>query len=144
MVVSNTTCCDAMNTHSLVEKVVESPWKSHWILSPKLRPSCCMLCVDFRCLCATLEQTVISFWHWSLLAKYTVWLELNWADDSYLLTGWDSCIVRQWWHTIRDAVVTCTQKPTWVSLICCTKPTTTKWKTGKLKCKKNGYAEKYR
>jgi len=35
--------------------------------------------------------------------------------------------------TIRDAILTCAQKPTRVSLIYCTEPTTEKWKTEKLK-----------
>jgi len=38
--------------------------------------------------------------------------------------------------TIRDAILTCAQKLTRVSLIYRTEPTTKKWKTGKLKSKK--------
>jgi len=37
---------------------------------------------------------------------------------------------------IRDAVLTCAQKPTQITLICHTEPTTKKWKTEKLKSKK--------
>ena len=59
-----------------------------------------------------------------------------------------------WWHlrscddasydtirydTIRDAILTCDRKPTWVRLIYRTETTTEKWKTEKLKSK-NGYA----
>jgi len=40
---------------------------------------------------------------------------------------------------IRDAILMCAQKVTWVNLIYHTKPTTKKWKTGKLKCKKRIY-----
>jgi len=36
-------------------------------------------------------------------------------------------------HTTRDAISTCAQKPTRVSLIYRTEPTTNKWKTEKLK-----------
>ena len=42
--------------------------------------------------------------------------------------------------TIRDAILTCARKPTCVSLIYHTEPTTKKWKTEKVK---NGYAQKY-
>ena len=45
------------------------------------------------------------------------------------------------YDTIRDATLTCDQKPTRVSLIYHTEPTTKKWTTEKkLKSKKNGYA----
>jgi len=40
------------------------------------------------------------------------------------------------YDTIRDAILTCDQKPTWVSLIYRTEPTTKKCKTEKLKRKK--------
>ena len=40
------------------------------------------------------------------------------------------------YDTIRDAILTCARKPTWVSLIYLTEPTTKKWKTEKLKRKK--------
>jgi len=43
------------------------------------------------------------------------------------------------YDTIRDAILTCAQKPTWVSLICRTETTTKKCKTEKLKSE-NGYA----
>ena len=46
------------------------------------------------------------------------------------------------YDTIRDAILTCTRKPTWVSLIYRTGPTTTNCKTEKLKSK-NGHAQKY-
>ena len=39
-------------------------------------------------------------------------------------------------HTIRDAILVCARKPTWVSLIYRTEPTTKKCKTKKLKSKK--------
>ena len=45
------------------------------------------------------------------------------------------------YDTIRDAILTCARKPTWVSLIYCTETTTKKCKTEKLK-RKNGYAQK--
>jgi len=45
--------------------------------------------------------------------------------------------------TIRDAILTCAQKLTRVSLIYRTEPTTKKWKTEKVNSK-NGYAQKYR
>jgi len=48
------------------------------------------------------------------------------------------------YDTIRDAILTCDQKLKQESLIYLTKPTTKKWKTEKLKSKKNGYAQKYR
>ena len=47
------------------------------------------------------------------------------------------------YDTIRDAILTCAQKPTRVILIHCTETTTKKWNTEKLKSK-NGYAQKYR
>jgi len=40
------------------------------------------------------------------------------------------------YDTIRDVILTCNQKLTWVSLIYRTDPTTKKWKTEKLKSKK--------
>ena len=46
------------------------------------------------------------------------------------------------YDTIRDAILTCAQKPTWASLIYRTEPIIKKWKTEKLKSKK-GYAQKY-
>ena len=67
------------------------------------------------------------------------------------------CIWSSWWHcipktpsslasfksrlvvrydTIRDAILTCARKPTWVGLIYRTEPTTKKCKTEKLKTKK--------
>jgi len=51
----------------------------------------------------------------------------------------DSC--KRKYDTIRDAILTCAQKLTRVSLIYRTEPTTKKWKTEK---RKNGYAQKYR
>ena len=45
------------------------------------------------------------------------------------------------YDTIRDAILTCARKPTRVSLIYRTEPTTKKCKTEKLKSK-NGYAQK--
>jgi len=47
-------------------------------------------------------------------------------------------------RTIRDAIVKCAQKPTRVSLIYHTEPTTKKWKNRKTKKVKNGYAQKRR
>jgi len=47
------------------------------------------------------------------------------------------------YDTIRDAILMCAQKPTWVSLIYCAETTTKKWKTEKLKSRKNGYSQKY-
>jgi len=51
-----------------------------------------------------------------------------------------SSIETRWYRvrydTIRDAILTCARKPTWVSLIYRTEPTTTKCKTEKLKSKK--------
>ena len=44
--------------------------------------------------------------------------------------------------TIRDAILTCAQKPTRVSLVYRTELTTKKLKTEKLKSKKNRYAQK--
>ena len=38
-----------------------------------------------------------------------------------------------WYATLRDAILTCAQKLTGVSLICCMETTTKKWKTEKLK-----------
>jgi len=46
-----------------------------------------------------------------------------------------------WYDTIRDAILTCARKPTWVSLIYPTETTTKKCKTEKVKSK-NGYAQK--
>ena len=46
------------------------------------------------------------------------------------------------YDTIRDAILTCAQKPTWVSLIYRTEPTTKKCKTEKVKSN-DGYAQKY-
>ena len=48
------------------------------------------------------------------------------------------------YDTTRDAILTCAQKLTCVSLIYHTETTTKKWKTEKVKRKKNGYAQKYR
>ena len=45
------------------------------------------------------------------------------------------------YDTIRDAILTCARKPTWVSLIYRTEPTTKKCKTERLKSK-NGYDQK--
>ena len=45
------------------------------------------------------------------------------------------------YDTIRDAILTCARKPTWVSLIYRTETTTKRCKTEKLKSK-NGYAQK--
>jgi len=47
-------------------------------------------------------------------------------------------------RTIRDAIVTCAQKLTRVSLIYHTEPTTKKWKNRKTKKVKNRYAQKRR
>jgi len=38
-----------------------------------------------------------------------------------------------WYATLRDAILTCAQKLTGVSLICCMETTAKKWKTEKLK-----------
>ena len=46
-----------------------------------------------------------------------------------------------WVVTIRDAILTCARKPTWVHLIYLTETTTKKCKTEKVKSK-NGYAQK--
>jgi len=40
------------------------------------------------------------------------------------------------YDAILDAILTCAEMPTWVSLIYRTEPTTKKWKTEKLKSKK--------
>ena len=45
------------------------------------------------------------------------------------------------YDTIRDAILTCARKPTWVRLIYRSEKTTKKCKTEKLKSK-NGYAQK--
>ena len=50
-----------------------------------------------------------------------------------------SATVQYSYDTIRDAILMCAQKPTWVSLIYCTEMTTNKCKTEKVK---NGYAQK--
>ena len=47
------------------------------------------------------------------------------------------------YNRIRDAILTCAQKLTRVSLIYRTKPTTKKWKTEKVKIKKTD-TQKYR
>jgi len=57
---------------------------------------------------------------------------LSWKRGHYTSVRYD---------TIRDVILTCTRKPTWVSLIYCMEPTTKKCKTEKLKSKK-GYAQK--
>ena len=63
-----------------------------------------------------------------------------WTDE---LTGgiFDRVTMRRTirYDTIRDAILTCDRKPTWVRLIYRTETTTEKWKTEKLKSK-NGYA----
>ena len=46
------------------------------------------------------------------------------------------------YDTIRDAVLKCAQKPTQVTLIYRTEPTTKKWKTAKLKSKKTDVLSK--
>jgi len=51
---------------------------------------------------------------------------------------------RRQYVTIWDAVLMCNQKLTLVSIIYRMEPTNEKWKTEKLKSKKNGYAQKYR
>jgi len=38
-----------------------------------------------------------------------------------------------WYNMTRDAILTCNQKLTWISLICHTEPTTKKWKNRKTK-----------
>jgi len=45
-------------------------------------------------------------------------------------------VAELWYDTIRDAILTCAQKLTWVSLICCTAQRTKKGKQKKLKSKK--------
>ena len=49
--------------------------------------------------------------------------------------------VSSFYYTMRDAILTCTQKPTWVSLIYRTETTTKKWKTEKLKSEKRTRSE---
>jgi len=57
----------------------------------------------------------------------------------------DSKIASRIDSTIRDTILlTRAQKPTRVSLIYRTEPTTKKWKTEKKLKRKNGYARKYR
>jgi len=46
------------------------------------------------------------------------------------------------YDTIQDAIFTCARKPTWLSLIYRTEPTTKKCKTEKKLKNKNGYAQK--
>jgi len=48
---------------------------------------------------------------------------------------WCKCSEKVRYDTIRDAILTCTRKPTWVSLIYRTKTTTKKYKTEKIKVK---------
>jgi len=63
---------------------------------------------------------------------------------SFSTAGVSGCTVIKsgiWYDTIRDAILTCSRKPTWVSLIYPTETTTKKCKTEKLKSK-NGYAQK--
>ena len=45
--------------------------------------------------------------------------------------------VTVWYDTIRDAILTCARKPTWVSLIYRTQPTTKKCKNRKTKSRKH-------
>ena len=53
------------------------------------------------------------------------------------LGTWDESSTNAWvYDTIRDAIVTCARKPTCVSLIYRTEPTTEEWKTERLKSKK--------
>jgi len=49
------------------------------------------------------------------------------------------CIVG--YNTIRDAILTCARKPTWVSVICRTEPTTKKCKNRKTKSRKQIWSE---
>ena len=52
--------------------------------------------------------------------------------------NWRHCHPVYWpcSHTIRDAILTCARKPTWVSFICRTEPTTKKCKNRKTKSRK--------
>ena len=73
------------------------------------------------------------------------------TTESYILSSELSrCKLSPTLATAHDTIqhdtrryLTCTQKPTSVSIIYLTEPTTKQWKTEKLKSK-NGYAQKYR
>jgi len=59
--------------------------------------------------------------------------ELLWTCASRRLFYFFSRSSLTWYNTIRDAILTCARKPTWVSLIYRTEPTTKKCKNKKTK-----------
>jgi len=74
---------------------------------------------------------------------------LNWQSGNMLLLGLLMLAVHLGsnghdtirYDTIRDAILTCARKPTWVSLIYRTQPTTTKCKNRKTKSRKQTCSE---
>ena len=82
-------------------------------------------------------QTEKVCWCNWVLARQTI-ADLGADDHSWW--RWDPLMWR--YDTIRDAILTCAQKLTQVSLIYCTEPKTKKW--GKELKSKNGCAQKYR
>jgi len=77
------------------------------------------------------QSTELSSRHWAWsrgASRDQIWVVLV-----FVLQTWScSYIAGSLQHdTIRDAILTCAQKPTWVSLIYRTEPTTKKWKTEK-------------
>ena len=81
---------------------------------------------------------------WNYVGHYMGWIsqppgDYDWtmyAVAMLLLLSMDGMSRRTRYDTIRDAVLTCARKPTWVSLIYRTETTNKKWRTEKLKSKK--------
>jgi len=78
------------------------------------------------------------------MQNYFIWLEVCCVFFTLEALKIASCGVSSMalqrtirYDTIRDAILTCARKPTWVSLIYRTEPTTKKCKTEKLKSKTN-------
>jgi len=83
---------------------------------------------------------------WFLTNCFVLRLCSKQVIESLPYQTWFHCCVKSlhkaiWYDTTWDAILTCTRKPTWVSLIYSTEPTTRKCKTEKLKSK-NGHAQK--
>ena len=62
-----------------------------------------------------------------------IWLSWWWLNRSVLF-NYQFSLAPTGYDTIRDAILRCAQKLTWVSLIYHTEPTTKKWKTEKAIC----------
>ena len=92
--------------------------------------------LQFRCLWTTTSGRL---WRYSDIGVEFI---VAWSTLSEVACDWKCRTGKSAWligasvyDTIRDAVLTCTRKPTWVGLTCHMKPTTKNCKTEKLKSK---------